>query len=283
MSKFFNQTVKARNLSAPAESIKAAAVDDYQAAAAAPKPVAVELPANPLQDCRRLANPISGILEAQFHGSPTMDSVRESYRGLRTRLLKLQSARNLRSILVTSAAQADGKTMTSLNLALCCAQLHDTKVLLIDGDIRSRGLSRAFGSCEGYGLADVLAGECAPEKAILATELPNLYVMHSGLPSGPPAELLASKKWQELMAWCGENFKIVLVDSPPVLDLTDVELLSAACDGVLMVVRAQRTKRATLEKSVGRIDAKKLLGVVFNAVGGASPKDNYLYYGAKES
>src|SRR5262249_38632323 len=151
MSKFFNQTVKARHLSTSAESIKAAAVDDYQAAAL-PKPVAVELPADPLAACRQLANPISGILEAQFQGSPTMDSVRECYRGLRPRLLKLQSARSLRSILVTSAAQADGKTMTSLNLALCCAQLHETKVLLVDGDIRSRGLSRALDSPEGYGL-----------------------------------------------------------------------------------------------------------------------------------
>lgn len=281
MSKFFNETIKARDLSYSTESIKNAAIEDYQEAAGAPKPAGVESRNNGLERSPRLATSVSRILETQFHGSDVLDSARESYRALRTRLFRLRSANGTRSVVISSATQGEGKTFTSLNLAVCCAQLQNTKVLLIDGDIRSRGLSCALGSPEGRGLADVLAGECTAEQAVLSTELPNLYVMDSGNPSALPAELLAGTRWQELVAWCHQRFMITLVDSPPVLNLTDTELLTAACDGLLMVVRAQKTKREILQRAASQIDSKKLLGVVFNGAEGA--QQQYPYYGLKES
>ena len=121
-------------------------------------------------------------------------------------------------------------------------------MLLIDGDMRTRGLTRLLGSPEGPGLSDVLSGQNEPQDAILATDSPNLYVMSSGSPSSPSAELLASARWQELISWCNETFKMTLVDAPPALSLTDVELIAGACDGVLMVVRALQTRRDLLEK-----------------------------------
>jgi capsular exopolysaccharide synthesis family protein len=151
------------------------------------------------------------------------------------------------------------------------------RVLLIDSDMRSRGLTRLLDSPAGPGLSDVLAEKCEPQEAILGTDCPNLYVMPSGSPSVPSAEFLASSRWQELIAWCNESFKVTLVDSPPVLNLSDVELITAGCDGVLMVVRALHTKRDVLEKCSRQIDSKKLLGVVYNAAAGTNHEYNYSY------
>jgi protein-tyrosine kinase len=283
MSKFFDETLKARNVRVPLESLKIASIPELaEISPGTPRIVAQDVGNVRLEQCGKIEIPLSEIFRAQFRGSDTLEAAAESYRALRTRLLRLLSAQGLRSIVVTSAVQGEGKTLTSLNLALCCAQLRDMRILLIDGDIRSYGLTRLIGSPNVSGLSEVLAGKCEPEKAVLATDLPNLYVLPAGTPSMPPPELFASRRWQELVGWCSESFKLVLVDSPPVLNLADVELITAACDGVLMVVRAQQTRRDALRKSASQIDAKKLLGVVYNATVEGS-RHRYRYAGTRET
>jgi Mrp family chromosome partitioning ATPase len=101
--------------------------------------------------------------------------------------------------------------------------------------------------------------------------------MASGSPSLPAAELLASSRWQDLIGWCNETFKMTLVDSPPALSLTDVELITAGCDGILMVVRALQTKRDLLQKCAKQLDNAKLLGVVYNAAENTSREYDYSY------
>ncbi len=280
MSKYFNETIKARSGALAPGGLKQAAVQDYQEAA--PKAPGPDIGVARLQECRKITIPVGGLLHDQFQGSDLLGVAEESYRALRTRLLRLMSANGMRSVVVTSAEQGEGKTMTSLNLALCCAQLHDLPVLLIDADIRSCGLTRALGSPAGPGLAEFLAGECEPQQAVFSTDLPNLHVIVSGSPSAPPAELLASSRWRELISWCNESFKLVVVDSPPVVNLSDVELITAACDGVLTVVRARHTGREVLKQCVSRLDAKKLLGVVYNAAERFGSRYRYAYSGAKE-
>lgn len=278
MSKFFNETLKAQtsrpSIVVPQEEVAAVAP---QAPVSNIKPREKDLGALRLEKCRELGSSPTDLLRERFQGSRSLDTIADSYRALRTRLLRLRTAQGLRSVVITSATQGEGKTLTSFNLALCCAQLQDMRVLLIDGDMRSRGLTRLLESPEGPGLSDVLSGQCEPQDAILATDSPNLYVMGSGSPSLPSAELLASARWQELINWCNETFKITLVDSPPALSLTDVELITAACDGVLMVVRAQQTKRDLLQKCARQLDSKKLLGVVYNAAENASREYDYSY------
>jgi protein-tyrosine kinase len=281
MSKFFNQTLRARDSQPPIEETNLADVRESQIAATAveaPAPVS-DVGGSRLEQCEKISIPVKNLLHAQFKGSDSLAPAEESYRALRTRLLRLRSAQGLRSVVVTSASQGEGKTLTSLNLALCCAQLQGMRVLLIDGDVRSRGLSHALGLPEGPGLCQVLAGECEPLKAVTSTDVPNLYVLGAGSSSTPPAELFASHRWQELISSCSESFRLILIDSPPVMDLADVELISAACDGVLMVVRAQRTRRDVLQKSASLIDPKKLLGVVYNGTEGAHHR---YHYGLKE-
>lgn len=278
MSKFFNETVKAQN-ARPLVVVPQAEASNAPPTASGnnAKNREQDLGNFRLEGSRRLEASSSDLLEKLFKGSPSLDITADSYRALRTRLMRLRTAQGLRSVGITSAAQGEGKTLTSFNLALSCAQLQEMRVLVMDGDMRSRGLTRLLGSPEGPGLSDVLSGQAEPRQAILATDSPNLYVMCSGIPSSPPAELLASTRWQELMNWCNETFKLTLVDSPPALSLTDVELITGACDGVLMVVRALQTRREQLQKCARQIDSKKLLGVVYNASENKSREYDYSY------
>lgn len=243
---------------------------------------ATDLAESRLAHCRKFSLPLQNIAHVQFTNKDSLQPAEESYRALRTRLLRMRSAQGLRSVVITSAVQGEGKTLTSLNLALCCAQLHEMRVLLVDADIRSFGLSRAVDAPQGLGLADILAGNCPPEEAVLATDHPNLYVLCSGSATTPAAELFAGRRWQEFVGWCNETFKLTLMDSPPVLNLSDVELITAGCDGVLMVVRAQQTKRQTLEKCAGQIDSKKLLGIVYNGTA-VGTQYGYRSYGTGNS
>jgi capsular exopolysaccharide synthesis family protein len=135
------------------------------------------------------------------------------------------------------------------------------------------------------GLAEVLAGEVTPDEAIVATNQKNLFVLPAGTVLSSPPELFTGTRWQEFIGRCGELFKVILIDTPPILPLADFELISAACDGVLMVVRAHHGQRETLHKTAGALDPKKLLGLVFNATD-VSRKDYYGYgygYGSSKS
>ncbi len=207
-------------------------------------------------------------------------SALEAYRGLRTRLMRAQAKSGLHSIAITSSQPSEGKTLTTVNLGLCFSQLPGQRTLIIDADLRTRGLSLLLDNPGGGGLSEVLAGQVLPDDAIQATDQENLFVLPAGSLSAPPPELFTGARWQELLRWCGETFKVVLVDTPPVLPLTDFDLINAACDGVVMVVRAHHARRETLEKIAGALDSKKLLGVVFNGVY-SRVKDQYGYsYGS---
>jgi protein-tyrosine kinase len=286
MSKYFNETLKARSLAIPGEFLKPAS----ESQTLEKVPDADKLPASEnlpfdveetrVEEYRKIQLPLEKLPHVQFKDSNSLEPAEESYRALRTRLLRIRSTQGIQSVVITSAVQGDGKTLTSLNLALCCAQLHGMRVLLIDADVRNCGLSRAIDTPPGPGLADVLAGKCTPEQAILETDRPNLYVVSSGAPTMPAAELFANSRWLDFVAWSKENFKLILVDSPPALNLSDVELITAGCDGVLMVVRALYTKRETLQKCVRQLDSKKLLGVVYNGVQeGSHHRYRYQGYG----
>lgn len=200
----------------------------------------------------------------------------EAYRGLRTRILKLRASRQLCSIAITSAAPSEGKTLTSINLAACCAQLHDLRVLLIDGDLRTEGLTRSLNLTEQIGVAELLAGTAEAESAICATNIENFYVVPSGHVDVPPPELFAKTVWQNFISRCRERFELIIVDCPPVFPLTDFELINGACDGVITVVCAFLTQREFLEKAASQIDRRKLIGAVLNQA--TTPRQYYTYY-----
>jgi capsular exopolysaccharide synthesis family protein len=200
----------------------------------------------------------------------------EAYRGLRTRLMRHQSKTDLKSIAFTSSLPGEGKTLTTMNLGLCYAQLPQQRVLVIDGDLRTSGLTGLLDHPSSPGLAEVLAGEVTADETIVATNQKNLYVLPAGTVSSSPPELFTGTHWQEFLSHCREIFTVILIDTPPLLPLADFELISAACDGIVMVVRAHFGQRETLQKTASALDQKKLLGVVFNATD-VSRHDSYGY------
>ncbi len=220
---------------------------------------------------------ISGASELLILSHQT-EMFAESYRALRTRLARMQANNGLRSIVVSSAIQGEGKTLTVLNLALCYAQLQNAATLIIDGDLRTRGLTRLLGYPGAPGLAEALAGTVPFDSVLLRTDAPNLFAVAAGSKTGSSPELFANPRWKDFIGWCGESFKLVLVDAPPVLPLSDVELLVAGCDGALMVVRALKTSRELLQDAAARLDSGKLLGVVMNAVETVSGHPHYYRY-----
>lgn len=266
MSKFFNETQKANQLAQKQvatqdvdirqmmESLKHGTTQTGSSAVAEVR----------LQECSRveLGNGDAARLVLGQH--ETAHAALEAYRGLRTKLMRVQSETGLRSIAITSSLPNEGKTLTAMNLALCYAQLPDQRVLVIDADLRTKGLTQMVGQADKMGLAEALTGQTTPDRAILATNNDNLFVLPAGSITKPAAEHFTGASWGELLGWCSESFKVIIVDTPPVRPLADFDLISTACDRIVMVVRAYHTDRELLHKTTSALDARKILGVVLN-------------------
>ena len=145
----------------------------------------------------------------------------------------MRSAQALRLFVITSAVQGEGKTMTSLNLAMCCAQLHDMRVLLVDTDIRSHGLTLLLDGDRSLDLGP--RGHARPRRQFFRPTCRNLP---GGMPTIPPAELLASRRFQEFVEWSAK-LQVGALSSVPE-SCRCRKFATAGCDGVLMVVRAQQ-------------------------------------------
>lgn len=243
--------------------------------------VAFQVAEGRLEKCATIQIPRSeekSFLVTQYN--PEMQAAVEAYRTLRTRLVKQQTKNGIRSLVVSSAAQGEGKTLTAFNLALCYANIQNWPVLAVDADLRTRGFSRLLGDPESPGLAGILEGTCDSASAVLRTDVPGLCVLPAGETSTSASELFSGTNWKEFMGWASETFRLVIVDSPPVLNLADFELIMAPCESAMVVVRARSTARESLTKVLSQIDPKKLAGVVFNAAeDGPRTGYKYAYYG----
>jgi capsular exopolysaccharide synthesis family protein len=228
-----------------------------------------------LRNSQRPSIELSTAVREQYTQCDDLGTFQESFHLLRTRLSRLQAKQGLRSVVVTSSTKGEGKSTVALNLAFTCAQLPEMNVLLIDADIRGCGLSQILDVPKGPTLPEVLLQKAEPDEVILATDVPNLYLLPCALTPIPAAELLASRRWSELIASCKRTFSLVIVDAPPILNLTDVDLISGPCDGVILVARSQETRTDFIQKASRQIDLKKLVGVVLN--GTAAGLDTYSY------
>ena len=265
MSKFFNETQKAHQWAQ--QKLVNQDLDVRQILASLKQGPANDAPpaGARLAHCRHVALGNGNAARLLLRQDDFLIAALEAYRGLRTRLMHAQAKSGLRSIVITSSLPGEGKTLTTMNLGLCYAQLPQQRVLVIDGDMRTRGLTAMLDHPNSPGLAEILSGDVGPDEAIVATNQKNLFILPAGTISSPSPELFTGTRWQEFLGQCGEMFKVILIDAPPIRPLADFELISAACDGIVMVVRAHHGQRETLRKTASTIDTKKLLGVVFNA------------------
>ena len=240
--------------------------------------IASQVVAARLENCRsiRLSRDNEQSLLMPQYNLP-MQQAMEAYQTLRTRLVKHQGRQGMRSLVISSSGPGDGKTLTAFNLALCFARIQDWPVLLVDADLRTRGLSSLLERPGAPGLADILESEGAYQEAILQTDVANLYVLPAGKSPTPAPELFSRPAWKEFIGWSSESFKLVLIDSPPMLDLADFELITAPCEAVMLMVRSGKTDRETFTKTCARVDPKKLAGVVLNACEEVA-NNKYKYY-----
>lgn len=223
----------------------------------------------------------SDRIELLPHDRPRL-AISEAYRALRTALL-LSSAQALEVLAITSATAGEGKTATSTNLAIVMAQL-GRKVLLIDGDLRKPRLHTVFQVSNRAGLVNVLAGGEEPGRAIVATPVQNLSLLPSGPTPPNPSELLASDRMRELTEKARHRYDLVIIDTPPVLAVTDAVLIGSLADGLVLCLRAGKVLREEARACRDRLlmSEIKILGTVLNRhrEGRSSAKGQYYaYYG----
>jgi capsular exopolysaccharide synthesis family protein len=202
-------------------------------------------------------------IELVPHDRPRL-SVSEAYRGLRTALL-LSSAEELRVVSVTSAGSGEGKTATSTNLAVVMAQL-GRRILLIDGDLRKPRIHEVFGISNRSGLVNILAGGEDPNRVTVRAAVTNLHIVPSGPIPPNPSELLASDRMRELLRRARSQFDLVIIDTPPVLAVTDATVIGSQSDGVVLCLRAGKVLRQDARTCRDRLlmNDVKILGTVLN-------------------
>jgi polysaccharide biosynthesis transport protein len=215
------------------------------------------------------------------HTRPRSEAA-ESYRALRTSILLSSLGGPPKTILITSALPQEGKTTTALNSATVLAQ-RGSRVLLIDADLRRPRIHQILGRNATPGLSNLLTGSATIGEVVQSTEIPNLYCVSSGSIPPHPAELLASDLMRNYLQMWREEFDHIIVDTPPVLSVSDAVMLSAYVESTIVVVRAGKTRKEALRRVHAIFSQVKtrVLGVVINAVNLGSPEHYYYYYGKR--
>jgi capsular exopolysaccharide synthesis family protein len=207
-------------------------------------------------------------------------TIAEQYRMLRTNLLALNSGRPIRSLVITSAIKREGKTLTVLNLATVMATRPERKVIAVDCDLRRPKMHSLTSIQLQPGVSEILRGEAKLDAVLQKASIPNLAILAAGKPPANPSELIGSTKMRSLLEELTEKFDNVLFDTPPVMAVTDAGLLGATADGVLLIVKAESTKRDIVlrAETLLRGANARLVGCVLTNIREFSP---YYIYGAK--
>lgn len=176
--------------------------------------------------------------------------VSEQYKSLVTNLLALHKGKPPHIMVITSSVSSEGKTVTALNLAITLSHaIHKPKVLLIDADMRKGKVARYLGVEEQKGLSDYLAGKAQLEEIIFSIDIDHLgFISCGGVPSYP-SDLLGSARMNDLLKQLRSQYEYILVDTPPVIPVTDAVIVGTQADGVLMVIKAGETQRGIVKRA----------------------------------
>ena len=227
----------------------------------------------------------------------------EQFRSLRSRVTQLRSEAPLKTILISSGLPGDGKTFVAANLALSLARNNVQRVLLIDADLRRGTLHNLLGAPNVPGLTEYLAGTAelkdimqrslSPEivenaENASALCIPNLTFIPAGVCNDNSSEVASNHRMEDLIAAVSPHFDWILVDSPPVLAVTDAVDLARAADAVLLIARGASTPFEAAQRAQAAFSNSRVLGFVLNAVKEAPRKGSYsysysYYYGREES
>lgn len=206
--------------------------------------------------------------------------ITEQYRTIRTNIQFASVDKEIKSITVTSTGPAEGKSTTIANLAVVFAQ-QGKKVLLIDADMRKPTVHYNLQLPNTIGLTNILTKQVSLKDAIRETDVEGLFAVTSGPIPPNPAELLGSASMEQLIAEITDLFDLVLFDTPPLLAVTDAQILADKTDGTILVVSSGKTDRdeAVKAKSMLASTKGKLLGAVLNNKKQDKNTHYYYYYG----
>jgi succinoglycan biosynthesis transport protein ExoP len=218
--------------------------------------------------------------------------ISEAYRSIRTAILLARVDTPPKVLMFTSSLSGDGKSTTTYNLAVAFA-VQASRVLLLDADMRRSTIAKLAGMTKGLGLSDVLSGAAKMDDVLhVNSSLPQLTIMQAGTVPPAPSELLGSQRFRDLILELRGRFDYVLIDTPPVLLVTDPIVTSTVVDAIVCVVRAGKTDKPTLRRfwEATRRPKTPVLGYIVNdfnrklhsyAYGGYG-LEQYRYYGPKE-
>ncbi len=211
--------------------------------------------------------------------------ITEQYKILRTNVLSANKIKSLKTLVVTSSLHSEGKTITALNLAVVVAQsTQKPRVLLIDADMRRGRLTKYLGVDQPQGLTEILTDQTGPAlgrpaEVLFHIDIENLAFIASGSVAENPAELLGSEKMHQLLADMKTQFDHIIIDTPPIISVTDSRIIGAMADGVLMVIQAGRTQRGIVQRASELLDQAhcKVIGHVLTNIEYHLPEYIYRY------
>ena len=207
----------------------------------------------------------------------------DRFRLLRMRLQEFWKSGKLKKLLITSPLPNDGKTTVALNLTTALAEHERRKVLLIEADLHHSPLVEALGLAPGIGLAQCLEEGSDPAAALRYLKPLGWYLLPAGKASGNPTALLQTDRLPMILEQLAPLFDCIVLDSPPVLPVTDSLILKKCTDASLLVTRAGRTSQDAVDEALTLLGKQHVLGIILNGIEGldrAYSKYGYSYYGA---
>ncbi|MFQ5900233.1 MAG: CpsD/CapB family tyrosine-protein kinase [Thermodesulfobacteriota bacterium] len=202
----------------------------------------------------------------------------EQYRILCAKIQQISDRKSFKTFAITSALKGEGKTTTSLNLAYIMAHEFKKKVLLIDGDMRHPSTPSYMEIKKGHALIDILRGNIAPAATLISLNNGNLSCIPSVIsPQSNPAEFLTSPEMKRLIDSSRNRFDCVIIDCPPILPVVDMNILAEIVDGVLLVVKADKTPKDLVMKALKSLTTGEVVGLVLNNANVSSKKYYYKY------
>ncbi len=201
----------------------------------------------------------------------------EEYRSLRTHVLHKSQRQKLQSIVIASVNPSEGKSITALNFSWLLAQTDGVSALVIDSDLRMPSLTDYLGIETDKGLSDILSGTTTLEDSIVKLEPAGLHLLPGGEARTDVAELISGPKFKEILREARDMFDFVIIDAPPLGIFTDAAVLINHADGAMLVIRAGRTKYASVDRVLETLPKDRMLGVVLNQSDEEMAESNYGY------
>ncbi|ASX21900.1 CpsD/CapB family tyrosine-protein kinase [Lactiplantibacillus plantarum] len=229
---------------------------------------------------RRVANMHTGIQLTTL--TAPMSVVTEQVKTIRTNLNYAMVGKPLKTLMITSAIQGEGKSTVSSNLAVEYAK-KGLQVLLVDADLRRPTIHQTFAISNQRGVSSWLSGQLTDVNEAIYPVLDHLFVMPSGPKPPNPAELLASDRMSEFLTVATRKLDLVIVDAPPILPVTDARILAGQVDGTVLVVRQNFVEKVAVRQAVSALKNARaqLLGTILNDVDIKTHGYGYGYYGTE--